>query len=112
MTTQSTVMLNVRIPVQLKERGAEVLGRSRVSVSDAVRALFEEMERTQELPECVVRMTQRETVDDRRAQLRHLVGRNRPKPESLEEPALPEGEDWRAYYRRHLLEKSLGEGER
>ena len=46
-----TVMLNVRMNRQTKERGCQVLERANMSVSDFVRRAFEHLERTQTIPE-------------------------------------------------------------
>ncbi|MFQ8869067.1 MAG: type II toxin-antitoxin system RelB/DinJ family antitoxin, partial [Eggerthella lenta] len=49
----ATATLNVRLPEDLKDRGAQVLRREGVSVSDAVRGLYEYMEKEQRLPEFI-----------------------------------------------------------
>lgn len=46
----ATATLNVRLSEDLKERGMQVLDREGVSVSDAVRELFCELEKEQTLP--------------------------------------------------------------
>ena len=51
----ATATLNVRLPEDLKDRGAQVLRREGVSVSDAVRGLYEYMEKEQRLPEFIER---------------------------------------------------------
>lgn len=43
--------LNVRLPENLKERGMQVLEREGISVSELIRSLFRELEKTQELPD-------------------------------------------------------------
>ena len=53
----ATATLNVRLPEDLKDRGAQVLRREGVSVSDAVRGLYEYMEKEQRLPEFINRRT-------------------------------------------------------
>lgn len=49
-----TVMLNVRMNRQTKERGCQVLERANLSVSDFVRRAFEHLDRTQEIPDFAI----------------------------------------------------------
>ena len=54
-------MLNVRMPAQLKEHASQVLRTEGISTSDVVRGLFRVIERTQEVPSCIL-----EVLDDKR----------------------------------------------
>lgn len=42
----ATATLNIRLPEELKEHGMQVLARQHISVSEAVRQLFCELERS------------------------------------------------------------------
>lgn len=73
----ATATLNVRLPEDLKDRGAQVLKREGVSVSDAVRGLYEYMEREQRLPEFIKPASEdarRAAVGRKRSTLRDMVG--------------------------------------
>lgn len=73
----ATATLNVRLPEDLKDRGAQVLKREGVSVSDAVRGLYEYMEKEQRLPEFIKPANEdarRAAVERKRSALRDMVG--------------------------------------
>lgn len=53
-----------------------------------------------------------EAVAEKRNRLLRLVGGCSSEFETAVRPTFPEGMDWQADYRRHLLEKSLGEHDR
>ena len=69
-----TTMLNIRMPVELKARGMQVLEREGLSVSEVVRCLFAEMERSQRVPDFVRAEDTSGEVDRKRARLRSMVG--------------------------------------
>ncbi|MBR2790464.1 MAG: type II toxin-antitoxin system RelB/DinJ family antitoxin [Eggerthellaceae bacterium] len=71
MAQQGT--LNIRLSESLKRHGCEVLDRQGISTSEAVRALFEYLEREQALPEQLFSPPQ-PAADPRRALLRSMVG--------------------------------------
>lgn len=48
-------------------------------------------------------------IEERREQLRRLIGKDGLKSEESDGRSVPEGVDWRAGYRRYLLEKSLSQ---
>jgi DNA-damage-inducible protein J len=56
--------INVRLPRSLKDKGDAVLRREGVSVSEALRSLYEHMGQQQELPEFM----QKPTLDDKEAE--------------------------------------------
>ena len=66
--------LNIRLPETLKQHGYEVLRRSGVSPSDAVRQLFEYLEREQKLPADIFDSADDSSADHRRNLLKSLVG--------------------------------------
>ena len=66
--------LNIRLPETLKQHGYEVLRKSGVSTSDAVRQLFEYLEREQKLPADVFGTETPSPTDSRRVLLQSLVG--------------------------------------
>lgn len=100
----SDAVLNIRLPKSLKEHGNQVLSRNGMSVSKAVRRLYEYMEREQTLPDVIADATDIGRCNDRRRLLREIVG----------VVDLPSGFDARQAYRDHLVEKyerSLSEEE-
>ena len=65
----------MRLPEDLKDRGAQVLRREGVSVSDAVRGLYEYMEKEQRLPEFIKPANEdarRSAVERKRSTLRDM----------------------------------------
>ena len=91
--------LNVRLPEDLKERGMQVLEREGVSVSELVRDLFRELEKTQELPDFVRAGKGGSEAEAKRAALREFVRLGRGFEEAHEQG------DPREAYREHLLQK-------
>ena len=92
--------LNVRLPEDLKERGMQVLEREGVSVSELIRALFRELEATQELPDFArAREIERSAGEAKRAALREFVRLGR----TFEDAEV--SIDPRDAYREHLLWK-------
>ena len=101
----SNATLNIRLPEELKERGMEVLARQRISVSDAVRQLFCELERSQKLPEFMQSSRIEEAAQEKRRLLREMTGTERKPPDALYPPIESKGHDWKGDWRNHLLEK-------
>lgn len=69
----ATATLNVRLSESLKNHGMQVLDRAGVSTTQAVRSLFEYMEREQSLPDYMQAAPCADT-DERRAALRDFAG--------------------------------------
>ena len=69
-----TKILNIRMPAELKKRGMQVLEREGVTVSDAVRGLFSEMERTQGIPDFAKPRSKDDPIARKREILRSMVG--------------------------------------
>lgn len=70
----ATATLNVRLPADLKKHGGQVLDRHGISVSDAVRSLYEFMEQEQQVPAFMAE-PERESIYERRRQLaRSMAG--------------------------------------
>ena len=67
-------MLNIRMPAELKARGMQVLEREGVSVSEIVRGLFAEMERSQRVPDFAKRTDADRAVERKRTLLRSMSG--------------------------------------
>ena len=65
--------LNVRLSESLKRHGCEVLERYGVSTSDAIRTLFEYLEREQKLPDQLFGEPDG-SIDARRILMREMVG--------------------------------------
>lgn len=104
----ATATLNIRLPEELKEHGVQVLAKQHISVSKAVRQLFCELERSQQVPDFLADATAGDDICERRELLRAMVGPSRPTPEALEPSIAPKGHDWRGDWREHLLEKHGG----
>ena len=66
--------INLRLPLELKERGSVVLEKNGVSISDLVRQLYSYMEREQSIPECLMDVQKDSAVERRRKLLRQSVG--------------------------------------
>ena len=79
---QST--LNIRLNEPLKRHGMEVLDKEGLGVSEAVRSLFEYLEREQKLPSEVFGSCSQDPYEKRRNLLRNMVG-ILPKDISLQE---------------------------
>ena len=101
----ATATLNIRLPEELKERGVQVLARQHISVSEAVRRLFLELERNQEVPDFLLEKSDQEKVDKKRQLLRAMVECVRAVPESLDSPIEASSHDWQQEWHEHLLEK-------
>lgn len=69
----ATATLNVRLSESLKNHGTQVLDRAGVSTTQAVRSLFEYMEREQSLPD-YMRAAPCAGIDERRGALRDFAG--------------------------------------
>ena len=70
----ATATLNVRLPDDLKRRGGQVLARHGISVSDAVRSLYEYLERHQGVPDFMDDGAAGTIYERRRELARSLVG--------------------------------------
>ena len=66
--------LNVRLPESLKAHGSAVLEKEGMSVSDAVRSLYEYMEREQAFPDALRTQPTEDAFARRRALMRSMVG--------------------------------------
>ena len=68
--------LNIRLDATLKQHGAEVLNKEGLTVTEAVRALYEYMEEHQTLPEGLLaaRNSRQSKAKSRRKLMRSLVG--------------------------------------
>jgi DNA-damage-inducible protein J len=69
--------ISVRMPVDLKQQGDEVLKREAVSVSSAVRGLYEYLRREQQLPAFLEEQREDEKaqlIQRRKALMREMVG--------------------------------------
>lgn len=84
MKDQATI--NVRLSASLKKRGDEVLKRSGVSPTQAIRALWEEMARTRMVPDFILQEAHQGEDEERQrkmAALRGLDGLALDKPQHL-----------------------------
>lgn len=72
MTANAT--LNVRLPESLKAHGGAVLEREGLSVSDAVRSLYEYMEREQTFPDVLRTQPVEDIFAKHRAIARSMIG--------------------------------------
>lgn len=98
----ATETINVRLPEDLKRQGGRVLEQNGVSISQAVRKLFEYLEREQAVPSWMGDTGYAsDAIEARRTKLRSLAGAAAVEPDT----------DSRAIYREHLLQKH-GEGVR
>ena len=104
----ATATLNIRLPEELKEHGMQVLARQHISVSEAVRQLFCELERSQQVPEFLADASPRDDIQGKRQLLLTILRASSTTPEALEPPIAPKGHDWREDWREHLLEKHGG----
>ena len=84
----ATATLNIRLPEELKEHGMQVLARQHISVSEAVRQLFCELERSQQVPEFLADASPRDDIQGKRQLLRTMVRASRPTPDALEPPIM------------------------
>ena len=104
----ATATLNIRLPEELKEHGMQVLARQHISASEAVRQLFCELERSQQVPDFLADAAPRDNIQRKRRLLRTMVSASRPAPDALEPPIAPKDHDWREDWHEHLLEKHGG----
>ena len=93
--------INVRLDAGLKDHGMQVFERSGISVSDAVRKLFEHVEHEQAVPEWMLDDAGAD-VQRRRKELRHMVKELRSLPRRKD---AANAMDPRAEYRQHLVDK-------
>lgn len=70
----TTATLNVRLPENLKKHGAQVLERNGLSVSDAVRGLYEYLQEHQSLPAFLESNEEKSLYERRRELARSLTG--------------------------------------
>lgn len=70
----ATATLNVRLPEPLKKHGSQVLEREGIGASEAIRALYEYMEREQAIPECIKGANDDDKYARRRALLKSFAG--------------------------------------
>lgn len=70
----TTAMLNVRLDRSMKAEGEGVLSRAGLTATDAIRALYQYMEKTHEVPDCCIPQTSSLTADQKRKALRELIG--------------------------------------
>ena len=91
----TTATLNVRLPEELKKYGGQVLDRNGISVSDAVRSLFEYLQDNQCLPAFLEKSDEESIYERRRKLARSLVGI----------VSVPEGFDAREAREERLAEK-------
>lgn len=70
----ASATLNVRLPESLKVHGAAVLEREGLTVSDAVRSLYECMEREQTFPEALRSQPADDPFTRRREIARSMIG--------------------------------------
>ena len=84
---RATATINVRLPEDLKASGEEVLNREGLSVSDAVRRLYEYLDEAQAVPEFLKNTLGPDSPDlvaEQRARLESLAGIADPTNASLE----------------------------
>ena len=94
---EQNATLNTRMPATLKRHGCEVLEHEGIGVSEAIRRLFEYLERFQKMPdELMADAKEVSPLEGRRAALRGLVA-SAPLDCSAEEAI--------ADYRQHLTDK-------
>lgn len=70
----SSAVLNIRLPEDLKRHGNQVLERNGISTSEAVRKLYEYLEREQDIPEFMNDCSNTRQYENRRRALRTIVG--------------------------------------
>ena len=88
--------INARLPEPLKRHGSEVLKRNGVSVSAAVRSLFEHLEKSQEIP--VWMQAEEDDVYQRRRSFARSIA-------TAASDSIPRDLDAREAFMRHELEK-------
>lgn len=70
----SKAVLNIRLPEELKQHGNQVLARHGISVSQAVRKMYEYMDKEQDVPKFLSQKSDDSVYDERRATLRKVAG--------------------------------------
>lgn len=70
----ASATLNVRLPEPLKIHGTQVLEREGLGPSEAIRALYEYMEREQSVPECIKQTDTQDKYAARRKLIREFAG--------------------------------------
>ncbi len=70
----ATATLNIRLPEDLKRHGGQVLERHGLSASEAVRGLYEYLDREQDLPDFLEASDHDDPWSEKRAPMRSLVG--------------------------------------
>lgn len=70
----ASATLNVRLPEALKAHGSAVLEKEGLTVSDAVRSLYEYMEREQAFPEVLRGKPSEDSYERRREIARSMIG--------------------------------------
>lgn len=106
----ATATLNARLPETLKRHGTQVLERNGVSTTEAVRRLYEYLEREQDVP-AWMRADGQEARAAKRDALRGFVGSVRALPDrSPDDPR--SGDELMRDYRDHLVERHCFTGVR
>ena len=77
---ESNATLNIRLPKTLKEHGSQVLNYNEISTSQAVRKLFEYMEREQKIPDCIASADSEDKYEQRRELIKSFTGCAAPLP--------------------------------
>ncbi len=77
---EANATLNIRLPKTLKEHGSQVLNYNGISASQAVRNLFEYMEREQKIPDCITSSNSEDKYEKRRELLKSFAGCSAPLP--------------------------------
>ena len=70
----ATATLNVRMDEGLKERGNQVFARRGISTTEAVRKLYEYVDREQDVPKWMESSSAEDEIARKRRLLRELVG--------------------------------------
>lgn len=66
--------LNIRLLNSLKTHGNQVLEREGISASEAVRKLYEYLEREQKMPDCLMQKAEQDKYELRRRALKEFAG--------------------------------------
>ena len=77
---ESNATLNIRLPKTLKEHGSQILNYNGISTSQAVRKLFEYMEREQKIPDCIASSNPEDKYEQRRELIKSFAGCATPLP--------------------------------
>ena len=87
--------INLRLPDSLKQHGNQVLERNGVSTTEAIRKLYEYLERNQDIPSWMKKEKPLTKYEKRRAIARKYAGAD----------FVSKDTDARAEYRDHLMER-------